>query len=261
MFEFPEYSFAFWIAATFAVLLAGMAKGGFGSGMGAASTPIIALTISAAEAAALLLPLMLVADAFAVQHYYRRFDKPSLIQLVSGAMVGIALGWFFFGYFRHNEEVLKMGIGILALGFVLFQILRSILLGSIANRQPHPAQGVSWGTLAGFTSTLAHVGGPAVLMHLLPQKLPREVFVGTSALFFSIVNLVKLIPYGQLGLLRIDNMMVVIILAPLAFLGVRAGIMLNKRFTDLWFNRFIYFALTLIAIQLVAGRNIIELIL
>ena len=260
MLEFPDYPFVFWIAATIAVLIAGLAKGGFGSGMGAASTPIIALTISAAEAAALLLPILMVADAFAVKHYRRWFDKSSLIQLLSGAMVGIALGWFFFGYFRDNEEVLKMGIGILALAFVLFQMMRSVLLGAIVNRQPHPAKGVTLGTLAGFTSTLAHVGGPAVVMHLLPQKMTRQVFVGTSALFFAIVNVVKLVPYGQLGLLRFDNLTAVILLAPLAWLGVKAGVMLNRRFTDLWFNRVIYAGLVLIAIQLIMGRNFVELV-
>lgn len=260
MFQIPDYPTVFWLTATAAVLLAGISKGGFGSGIGVAATPLMALTISAAEAAALLLPLLLVADGFALRHYYWRFDKPSLIQLLTGAIAGICLGWFFFGYFSSSEHILKLGIGILALAFVLFQLFRALLIGSAAQRAPQPGQGVFWGMVSGFTSTIAHVGGPPVLMHLLPQKLPRDIFVGTTVIFFTVVNLVKLIPYTHLGLLRLENLTVVLLLAPLAYVGVKIGVILNRRFSDLWFNRVIYFVLTLTALQLIAGRNILQMV-
>ncbi len=260
MIYLPDYPSAFWLAAPAAVVLMGISKGGFGTGIGVAATPLIALTISAAEAAALLLPLLLVADAFAFRQYYRCFDKTNLIQLLIGAMVGIGLGWFFFGYFRTNERILKLGIGVLALSFVLFQVLRATLMGTLANRSPRPGQGVFWGGVAGFTSTLAHVGGPPVLIHLLPQKLSREIFVGTSVIFFMSMNLIKLIPYSQLGLLRMDNLMLIIVLSPLAYLGVKIGVSLNRRFNEVWFNRVIYFVLALTGVQLIAGRSIIALL-
>lgn len=259
MIYLPDYPSFFWLAAPAAVTLMGISKGGFGTGIGVAATPLIALTISAAEAAALLLPLLLVADAFAFRQYYRCFDKTNLVQLLTGAMGGICLGWIFFGFFRTNERILKLGIGVLALAFVLFQILRSALIGALSNRTPSPGQGVFWGAVAGFTSTLAHVGGPPVLIHLLPQKLSREIFVGTSVIFFMIMNLVKLIPYGQLGLLRVDNLMVIILLSPLAYLGVKIGVELNRRFDEVWFNRVIYIVLALTGVQLIAGRSIIAM--
>jgi len=89
MFYLPDYPTVFWLAATAAVLLVGISKGGFGSGIGVAATPLIALTISAAEAAALLLPLLLVADSFAIRHYFWRFDKRNLFHLLIGALAGI----------------------------------------------------------------------------------------------------------------------------------------------------------------------------
>ena len=259
MFQLPSYPLEFWPAAVVAVMLVGISKGGFGSGIGVAATPIIALTISAADAAALLLPLLIVADAFAVRQYYRRFDKSNLIQLTLGALIGIAIGWFYFGYFSHNERVLKLGIGLLALFFVLFQLGRTFLLGALVKRKPRKGEGVFWGTVAGFVSTLAHVGSPPVLIHLLPQKLARDIFVGTNVLFFTIMNLVKLGPYAQLGLLRVGNLTTILLLSPLAYAGVRLGVRLNRRFNDVWFNRVIYFALTLTAIQLIAGRSIVHL--
>ena len=115
-----------------------------------------------------------------------------------------------------------------------------------------------WGTVAGFISTLAHAGSPPVLIHLLPQKLARDIFVGTNVLFFFIMNVVKLVPYGQLGLLRVGNLTAIVLLSPMAYVGVKLGVFLNRRFSEVWFNRVIYFALTLTAIQLIAGRSIIH---
>ena len=259
MFHLPAYPMEFWVAALVAVILVGISKGGFGSGIGVAATPIIALTISAADAAALLLPLLIVADIFAVRQYYRRFNKTNLIQLTTGALIGIAIGWFYFGYFSNNERILKLGIGLLALAFVVFQLGRTYLLGALAERKPRKGEGVFWGIVAGFVSTLAHVGSPPVLIHLLPQKLTRDVFVGTMVIFFMIMNLVKLGPYAQLGLLRIGNLTTILVLSPVAYVGVKMGVALNRRFNDVWFNRVIYFALMITAIQLIAGRSIVHL--
>ena len=260
MLHLPDYPAIFWLAAAMAVILMGISKAGFGTGIGVVATPLIALTISAADAAAVLLPLLIVADLFALRQYHSRFDKSNLIQLTAGALIGISIGWFFFGYFSHNERILKMGIGLLALAFVVFQFLRTIVLGALASRKPKPGEGVFWGTVAGFISTLAHAGSPPVLIHLLPQKLPRDVFVGTNVIFFMIMNLVKLIPYGQLGLLRVGNLTAILLLSPLAYVGVKIGVALNQRFNDLWFNRIIYFALALTAFQLIVGRSIVHLI-
>lgn len=259
MFHLPAYPHIFWLAATVAVLLMGISKGGFGTGIGMAATPIIALTISAADAAAVLLPLLIVADLLALRQYRWQFDKSNYIQMISGALIGIAIGWFFFGYFSHNQRILKLSIGIVALAFVAFQMLRSVLLGALYKRTPKPQEGVLWGILAGFASTLAHVGGPPMLMHLLPQKLPKKIFVGTTLIFFLTMNVVKLVPYGQLGLLRIGNLTAILILSPLAYVGVKIGVALNRRFNDLWFTRVIYIGLTLTGIQLIAGGGIAEL--
>jgi uncharacterized membrane protein YfcA len=256
----PAYPTVFWVAAVIAVILIGISKAGFGAGIGVVATPLIALTISAADAAALLLPLLIVADFFAFYQYHSRFDKSNLLVLVPGALIGIALGWFFFGYFSHNERILKIGIGLLALSFVSFQLLRTVLLGLLEKRTPKPVEGVFWGAMAGFVSTLAHVGGPPVLVHLLPQKLPRDRFVGTTIIFFMIMNLVKLIPYGQLGLLRIGNLFTIILLAPLAYVGVKIGVWLNTHFTDQWFNRVIYAVLFLTGLQLIAGKSLLHML-
>ncbi len=133
--------------------------------------------------------------------------------------------------------------------------------GAVATKQLPFAVGVVLGTLAGFISTLAHAGGPPVTIYLLPQKLPRQLFVGTTVIFFTVVNLIKLIPYSLLGLIRVGNLSTTLLLTPLCFLGVWLGLWLNQRFSDIWFNRLVYSLLLLTGIQLVSGQNILNFLL
>jgi uncharacterized membrane protein YfcA len=95
----------------------------------------------------------------------------------------------------------------------------------------------------------------------VPQNLPRDRFVGTTVLLFAAINLIKLIPYYFLGLIRVGNLSTILLLAPLAFVGVQLGIWLNKRFTNLWFNRFIYAFLFLTGVQLLTGWNLLAFLI
>lgn len=247
----------FWVTAVLAIILVGVSKAGFGGGVGAIATPLLALTISVADAAALLLPLLIVADLFSLRHYWNIYDARSLRLMIPGGVVGIALGALFFGYFSDNEQVLKVGLGIISLVFVVYQALRALILGALTRAKPPAVAGVALGAAAGFTSTLAHAGGPPATIYLLPQQLPRHIFVGTNVIFFFVLNLVKLVPYWFLGLLRVGNLTTILLLSPLAYVGVALGVYLNRRFSDRWFNRLIYGLLLLTGIELVTGRSLI----
>jgi uncharacterized membrane protein YfcA len=255
---FPDYPTAFWITATIAILFIGVSKAGFGGGVGAIATPLMALTIPVADAAAILLPILIVADIFSLRHYHASYDRKSIVLLLPGALVGIVLGSVFFGYFSSNERVLRMGLGIISLTFVAYQVSRALIHGRLEKSRPPAAAGVALGAAAGFTSTLAHAGGPPATIYLLPQKLPRHIFVGTSVVFFALVNVIKLVPYGMLGLLQIGNLSTILVLAPLTYVGVGLGIYLNRRFTDVWFNRLIYTMLVITGLELTTGRNLIS---
>jgi uncharacterized membrane protein YfcA len=249
----PDYSIVFWICAVSAVILVGIAKAGFGGGVGVVATPILALTVPVTDAAALMLPLLILCDLFSVSHYRTNFDRRSVTWLLPGAMLGIALGAFAFGYFQGNEHILKVGIGILAIAFVLYQALRRVIEGALERHDPSAFEGVLLGGLSGFTSTLAHAGGPPIAIYLLPQQLPRERFVGTTVIYFAAVNAVKLVPYQYLGLLTVGNLSTILLLSPLTYVGVRLGIFLNQRFNDTWFNRLIYAVLFVTGIKLILG--------
>lgn len=257
----PAYPTAFWVTAAVVMLLTGIGKSGFGSGIGALATPLLALTIPVADAAALLLPLLIIMDMFTLPHYYRqrRYDSYHLRILLISSVIGIALGAFFFDMMSHNERVMKMGIGALAVLFVLIQMGRTMILGALSESRPGPIVGWLMGALGGFTSTVAHAGGPPVTIYLVPQDLPRDRYVGTTVLLFTGINLIKLIPYYFLGLIRLGNLSTILLLSPLAFIGVRLGIWLNQRFSNQWFTRFIYVFLFLTGLQLLTGQNLVTL--
>ncbi len=250
---FLNYPPIFWVTAVVAVLLLGIAKAGFGGGLGFLVTPLVALTIPVSEAAALLLPLFIFTDLLTLRQYRLNYDRPSISLMLPSAIIGIVTGALLFSTLSHNDRLMQIGIGLLSLIFLAYQLYQVQILGVFEAHRPPRAAGILLSATAGFTSTLAHAGGPLATMYLLPQQFPRQIFVGTMILFFTIVNLIKLIPYSFLGLLNVGNLAVVVILAPLCFVGVKLGVYLNGRFTDKWFNRVIYIVLFLTSIQLIRG--------
>jgi uncharacterized protein len=257
---FPDYPTIFWVTAAFAMLLIGISKAGFGGGVGAIATPLMALTISVTDAAAILLPILIVADLFSLRHYWNVYDRSSVKVMIPGAVVGIVLGALFFGYFSDNERTLKVILGVVSLLFVAYQLARTLIFGALLKAKPPDWVGVLLGGVAGFTSTLAHAGGPPATISLLPQQLPRRIFVGTSVIFFFTLNIVKLLPYSMLGLLRVGNISTILVLAPLTFVGVQVGVWMNCRFNERYFTYVIYALLLLTGFELVSGVSVVNLL-
>jgi uncharacterized membrane protein YfcA len=257
----PDHSILFWISAILAVTMVGISKAGFGAGVGVISTPLMALTIPVADAAALLLPLLVLCDMVAVYSYGTGFHRRSIKLLLPGAIIGIAAGGFFFGYFIAMDHVMKVGIGVLAIVFVIFQAARAYILGALKEHRPHAAEGVLMGAISGFTSTLAHAGGPPLAVYLLPQKLTPALYVGTSVIFFAVTNALKLIPYWSLGMLKVGNITTTALLSPLTYVGVRLGLYMNNRVSQKWFDRVVYGVLFLSGLDLIGAQNLVLRIL
>ena len=250
-FAIPDYPVAFWMAAVTAVLLLGISKAGFAGGVGALTTPLVALTIGVADAVAILLPLLIIVDILALFYYRRDFDRRSVRLLLPGSLIGILAGGLFFSFLLGKDHVFRAGLGIIALIFVAFQVTKGLLMGKVAKRHPGAFEGLVMGALSGFISTIAHAGGPPVAIFLLPQQFPKHIYVGTTAIFFAITNMLKLIPYGTLGLLKPGNFTTIALLAPLCYVGVRLGVYLNRRVSEEWFTRVVYTFLFLAGIHLV----------
>jgi uncharacterized protein len=237
---------AFYLVAVAAVLLVGISKGGFGGG-GLFAVPAMALIVPPAQAAAIMLPILLIMDGVGVHAYRRRFDRGAMAVMLPGAVLGIAAGGFAFGLL--DPDSMRLLIGALALGFVAWEVLGRGRLRPPA--RPRAWLGALCGGISGFTSTIAHAGGPPAALYLLPLRLDKTVFVGSTVIFFGLVNLLKLVPYALLGQFTTTNLATSLILAPLAPLGVRLGVRLHHRVSQATFYPIIYGIVALTGAKLI----------
>ena len=236
---------AFYLVSVPAVMLYGIAKGGFGGAVAILAVPLMALVMSPTQAAAILLPILVVMDAVVVRTYWGVFDRRALQLLLPGALVGIGLGFLTAG--AMDDNYMRVLVGLISTLFGAQQLLG---FAARASQRHRAAPAALFGTLAGFTSFSIHAGGPPLTMYLLPKGLPPLVFAGTAGLFFAVVNLVKLLPYYWLGQFTLDNLLYSLILVPLAPLGVRLGHALVKRSPAGFYYRVISFFLVVLGVKL-----------
>ena len=236
--QWAGYSAAFYAAATFGILLTGIFKGGFGGGPGGIAVALMSMFVAPADAAGIVLPILCAMDIFGLLAYRNNWSRHHVRALIPGALLGIVLGALAFGVVP--VEWVRLLIGLIAVTFTLnrwFDLAQR--LGAKAGK-PGPLIGFLCGATSGLTSTMAHAGGPPLLVYLLPQRMEKTIFVGTSVVFFAIVNYLKLIPYGLLGQLSTNNLGLSLLFAPLAPLGIWLGLRLERRIPEKPFYRLSY---------------------
>lgn len=224
----------FYVVAVPALVFAGISKGGLGGGVGGVSVPLMAMIISPTQAAAVMLPILCVMDLPAIHAYFGRWDRRLMRIMLPAGLVGIVLGTFSFRYLDDNW--IRLLLGAIALGFLAGTLVRR----NPAPVQPSKARGWFWSGLAGYTSFVAHAGGPPLSVYLLPQRLDKTVFVATSVAFFATANYAKLIPYFWLGLFDTRNIATSAALFPVGIAGVYLGVWVHKYINALWFYRIFY---------------------
>ncbi len=237
----------FYAAAVPAVLVAGISKGGFGGGVGFVSVPLMAMAISPIQAAAVMLPVLCLMDVFGLWAYRATWDRRNVAIMVPGALAGIAVGALTFRYL--DDDLVRLMIGTIAVVFALYYWFG----GARARRQRPASIGVGglWSAVAGFTSFVAHAGGPPVQVYLLPQRMDKTLFVGTTVIFFFVVNYAKLVPYAMIGQFSAENLATALVLAPLAPIGMGLGIRLHDVVSQALFYRLCYGALTITGSKLI----------
>jgi uncharacterized membrane protein YfcA len=234
------------------VLLVGISKGGFGGGAGMVAVPFLSFVMPLPQAAAILLPILCVMDLFAIRVYRGQYSAPNLRILMPAGVVGVAAGALAFGVLE--ERWLRVIVGAIAVAFAMHWVFGVFVLrGRVPEaRSPGVWGGTFWGVVGGFTSTLAHAGGPPVAVFLLPQRLPPTLFVGTTVVVFMMYNYLKLIPYAWLGQLSADNLATSFLLLPLAPIGIKLGRWLLDRVNEVLFYRIAYGLLLITGLKLVS---------
>jgi uncharacterized membrane protein YfcA len=236
----------FYAMALVAAVLVGASKGGLPV-VGVLGVPVLALATSPVHAAGLLLPIFVVTDLFGLWVYRHEYDRRNLMILMPAAIVGVGLGWVTASIVP--ESLVTLIVGLIGIVFCLNYWLR----GRHAVT-PHPAdipRGLFWGTISGFTSFVSHSGGPPYQMYVVPQRLEKMIFAGTTTILFAVVNAVKLIPYWALGQLSIANLKTVATLFPFAIAATFVGVRLTRIIPEVLFYRLVLGALFLVSLKLV----------
>ena len=240
----------FYAVAVPAVILFGISKGGFGGGLGVIAVPLMALAVSPVQAAAILLPILCLMDLFSLWAFRRKWLVSEIRILVPASLLGIGIGTLLFGYM--SPALIRLMLGVVAITFTLHYWAQRYLARNEQQALLPPAAGVVAATIAGFTSFIAHAGRPPLNMYLLRRGLDRTMFAGTAVFFFTVVNYVKLLPYAWLGQFDASNLGTSLVLSPLAPIGIGIGFWLHQRITDRFFFLFVYGALFLVGIKLIA---------
>lgn len=223
---------AFYAVAVPAVLLVGLSKSGVGAGFGALGVPLMALAVPVPQAAAIMLPLLMVMDLLGLRALWRARDAALLRLLLPAGLLGTAIGTLLFGWLSAKAVAGLVG------GITLVFLALRTLFPPRADAPPPPrAVGFFFATVSGFTSFVAHAGGPPIGFYLLPLKLDPLRFTATMAVFFAAVNASKWLPYAALGLIDGANMATAAVLAPVAPLGVWLGLRLVRRIPQQLFYR------------------------
>ena len=225
----------FYGVAVPAVLLLGISKSGFGAGFGSLAVPIMALAVSVPQAAAVLMPVLLLIDLLGMAAFRKDFDKELLKFLVPCGLIGTAIGALLFKVL--DAQLVAGMVGAFTL---LFLAQRLLFPPRPDSRAPPKWLGALLTITSGFTSFIAHAGGPPINAYVIPLRLSPVKFTATMAFLFFVINLSKWIPYAWLGLLDVRNMSTSLVLLPLAPIGVWIGVRVARRISPVLFYRLLY---------------------
>jgi uncharacterized protein len=218
----------FWLLAIVGTLLTGVSKGGFAGALGGFGVPLMALVISPIQAASIMLPILIAMDAYGLKVFWKKCDWIVLRSMAWGIFLGMLVGTFTFGALSPNG--VRVTVGAIAVAFPVYKLLERFARG-----RDVPAGAISWfkgnlwSTVSGYTSFIAHAGGPPFSVYVMPLKLDKQVYAATAAIYFAIVNIVKLPSYWALGQINLANWGMALLLCPLVPVGIQLGMWMQGK--------------------------------
>ena len=235
----------FYAVAIPAVLLLGISKSGFGAGFGSLAVPIMALAVTVPQAAAILMPVLLLMDLLGMAAFRKSFDLALLKFLVPCGLVGTVVGALLFK--ALDAKVVAAIVG----AFTLLFLAQRLLFPPRPDSAPPPKWlGGMLAMTSGFTSFVSHAGGPPISAYVIPLRLSPLHFTATLAYFFFVINLSKWLPFAWLGLLDLRNMATSLVLLPIAPIGVWVGVRMAKTISPVLFYRLLYTGMLLTGCKL-----------
>jgi uncharacterized membrane protein YfcA len=236
-----------WLLAATAAFLVGLSKTGI-AGLGVLAVALFASALPPRESTGIVLIVLIGADIVAVVAYRREVSWPHLLRLFPWAALGIVLGFLVMG--RIDAQVTQRLIGAILVVLMVIQMVRRVQTRQRTAppeaAQVHPIWAALTGVSAGFTTMVANAAGPIMIVYLLAMRLPKLVFMGTSAWYFFVLNVFK-VPFSySLGLVNLASLRISLALIPFAVLGAVSGRVLI-RYIDQGLFELLAIGLTLLA--------------
>ena len=241
-------SIVFLLMLAAVTFLISLSKGGLGGMAGTLSTPLMALVMPVNQVLGLLLPIMLLADVFSIALHWRRWNARLVWLLIPGGVVGVSIGTYFIA--NVSTQVLKIGLAVIALLFVVYKLLEKRILGSI-KYQEKSWHGWLAGSTAGFTSAVAHSGVPPISIYLMLQNVTPRIFVATCVLFYALLNWIKVPFYYFTGMFDFQRLWQIAWVFPIVPFGVWIGRWLVTKVSKVVFDNIILVLLVVTALLLI----------
>lgn len=228
-----------WAALCVAAVVIGISKTALPGGS-ILAIALFAAVLPARTSTAATLLLLMVGDVFALLAYRRHAHWPTLLRLAPAVVAGLLLGFAFLAL--TGDGVVRRAIGVILLLMIAVTLWRR--WRQARAEQEAAARGGAllagvYGTLGGFTTMVANAGGPVMSMYFLATRTPVQVFLGTSAWFFAIINVIKVPFLAGIGLFTGPVLLTDAILAPLVVLGALLGLRVARRLDQRLFDRIV----------------------
>lgn len=242
-----------WIIGWLGALLVGLGKGGL-PGLGNLTIALYALAFPARESVGILLPVLICADLVAVTMYRRHVHWPSLVKVIPWALAGILAGYFALGKIDNDGVRRLIGVILLSMTGLHFYRMHRLTRTRLENGEDRIPHGIwfvsSMGIIGGFATMTANGAGPVGALYLLAMGLPKMAFIGSSAWFFLIMNLVKVPLQMDLEIITKDSIQLSLAFAPVAAMGAVFARIFVKYINQKLFSTLIWFFIVVVGVEL-----------
>ncbi len=252
----------FWLTVVVAVAFIGIAKSGFGSGIGIIVFPLMVFVMDISKVAAVMLPLLILGDFNALYYHRKNKDWQMVLKIYLPSIAGVLVGSFIWyktgqGNINQLQGYIKQFVGVIAVVFALYILFKENFYKALGNFKPNTVFIMLAGVLAGVFSTLAHAAGPIVSFILYASGMNKSLFVGVTVYTFTLLNLTKLPSYYLTGLIRTETIRFSLILIPFVIIGSFLGKQMHNRIPEKVFFHIVMFMVFFVGIQLIFKLNLI----
>ena len=235
--------------ATLAAFVIGMSKAGI-KGIAVINVTFMALAFGAKESTGMVVPLLILADIFAVIYHNRHTQWSYVFKVLPWMVFGLVIGVFIGKDLPESLFRIGMAIIIIITVFMMYWWDRK----KVKTVPTHWAFSCSIGTLAGITTMVGNLAGAFSNIYFLAMRLPKNHFIGTAAWLFLIINVLKLpFHFFVWETITWESLVLNVKLLPGIFLGFFVGIRIIKLINEEFFRKMILILTALGALLIMVG--------